>query len=358
MNAAISMQATIMHFATCFPDWNSLDSVRRAHSFLEGAALVFFALLVICEALAHLSDSKKTERRFDKVGIVFFAIAVLAEIVAYPYGQRNDTLSEQVIGSLDAKSREAFTNASSALTKSGSAETKADEAETKSKEALMRADTAQRSLAKAESDAGKAQTEAANALITATDASARAGKAEASLGRAEAEAKNAESSALNALRLAREARQNLASFESELAQLKKKTADRDLDEAQQERVALKIGAFLGSPYELGAVDTSEAENLLFEVDATLNSAGWIYKASEDKTFRFVEHMRDGRQFEVLHGGRGVEIALTKTLVARFKPAADRLAKALNSEEIVAFVVTLPDDNPSPNNIHIMILGKP
>jgi hypothetical protein len=90
---------------------------------------VFFALLVVCEALAHLSDDKKTERRFDKIGIVFFAIAVLTEIAAYPYGQRNDTLSEQVIGSLDAKSREASSNASNALTKSSEAETKAEAAD-------------------------------------------------------------------------------------------------------------------------------------------------------------------------------------------------------------------------------------
>src|ERR1039458_2293417 len=96
----MNMQATMTHFAIILPDWNSLESVRRAHSDLEAAALVFFALLVVSEALAHLSDDKKTERRFDRIGIVFFAIAVLAEIAAYPYGQRNDTLSAQIIGSL------------------------------------------------------------------------------------------------------------------------------------------------------------------------------------------------------------------------------------------------------------------
>src|ERR1700693_4787469 len=118
MNAAISTHATIMHFAICLPDLNSIDSVSRTHSDLEGAALVFFALLVVCEALAHLSDDKKKERRFDKIGIVFFAIAVLAEIAAYPYGQRNDALSEQVIVSLDVKARDAASNASTALSNS------------------------------------------------------------------------------------------------------------------------------------------------------------------------------------------------------------------------------------------------
>jgi hypothetical protein len=112
------MHATIMYFATCFPDWNSLDSVRRAHSFLEGAALVFFALLVVCEALSHLSDDKKTERLFDKIGIIFFAIAVLAEIAAYPYGQRNDKLSADIIGSLSEKATAAGAKADSASIKS------------------------------------------------------------------------------------------------------------------------------------------------------------------------------------------------------------------------------------------------
>ena len=131
------MHATITHFATCLPDWNSLDSVRRAHSDLEAAALVFFALLVLCEALAHLSDDKKTERRFDRIGIVFFAIAVLAEIAAYPYGQRNDTLSAQIIGSLDVKARDAASNASTALAKSKEAETKSSDALDKSKKAIV-----------------------------------------------------------------------------------------------------------------------------------------------------------------------------------------------------------------------------
>jgi len=117
------MNATMMHFAILIPDWNSLESVRRAHSDLEGAALVFFALLVLFDVLAHFSDDKKRERLLEKIGLCFFAIAVLAEILAYPYGQRNDALSEQVIRSLDATARDAFSNATKALTDSGHAET-------------------------------------------------------------------------------------------------------------------------------------------------------------------------------------------------------------------------------------------
>src|ERR1039457_4178023 len=126
----MKMQATMMDLAIILPDWNSLESIRRAHSDLEAAALVFFALLVVSEALAHLSDDKKTERRFDRIGIVFFAIAVLAEIAAYPYGQRNDKLSADIIGSLSEKAGQAETKATKALTDSDTALTKAGEATT------------------------------------------------------------------------------------------------------------------------------------------------------------------------------------------------------------------------------------
>jgi hypothetical protein len=102
----MNMHATIMDFANSFPFWDSLDSVRRIHSDLEGFALVFFALLVVSETLVHLSEDKKREKLFDTLGIIFFAVAVLAEISAYPYGKRDDTLSGQVIDSLDAKASE------------------------------------------------------------------------------------------------------------------------------------------------------------------------------------------------------------------------------------------------------------
>jgi hypothetical protein len=266
-------------------------------------------------------------------------------------------LSAQVIGSLDAKSREASANASSALTKSGAAETKADEADTKSGEALTRAHAAERSLAKAESDAGKAQTAATNALTTATDAAARAGKAEASLGKAEAEAKNAENSASNALTLAREAGQEAASFETEITRLRQQAADRVLDEYQQEQVKLRIFRFLNVPYELACNDTPEATKLLIEIDAAVSSAGWTYKESENKAFRFAFNLRNRRNVEQWHG-KAVEIGFSKALSARFKPPADALAKALTAEGITAFSVALQDNDPSPNNIHISVGSKP
>jgi hypothetical protein len=141
--------ATMTHFATCLPDWNSLESVRRVHGNLEFWALVFFALLVLFDVLAHFSDDKKREKLFERFGLCFFAIAVFAEMVAYPYGQRNDTLSRQIIGSLDAEVREAVGNAARALTDSSTALTQsqtaisnAGAAESASDKARQKADDA------------------------------------------------------------------------------------------------------------------------------------------------------------------------------------------------------------------------
>jgi hypothetical protein len=108
------------------PDWNSVDSVRRAHSDLEAAALVFFALLVLFDVLAHLSKNETRKTLLEKIGLGFFAVAVLAEIAAYPYGQRNDKLSADIIGSLSDKAGRASTKADAASDKSDTTDKKAD----------------------------------------------------------------------------------------------------------------------------------------------------------------------------------------------------------------------------------------
>jgi hypothetical protein len=142
------MHATAMHFVRIIPDWNSLESVRHAHSRLEATALVFFALLVVFDVLSHLSDDNKIrERIFEKIGLCFFAVAVLAEIAAYPYGQRNDTLSEQIIGSLDVKARDAADAASRANKVAGEAEGKAERANIKSDAAVKDSGEAQKQVA-------------------------------------------------------------------------------------------------------------------------------------------------------------------------------------------------------------------
>jgi hypothetical protein len=130
-----------MDLARFLPFWNSLDSVRHIHSDLSFAAIVFFGLLALFDVLAHLSDDKNRERNLERIGLWCFGIAVLFELVAYPYGERNDTLSERVIVSLDQKAGEADAKARSALTASSAAKTKADAVGKKANELAGKLDT-------------------------------------------------------------------------------------------------------------------------------------------------------------------------------------------------------------------------
>jgi hypothetical protein len=158
---------------TILPNWDSLDSVRQAHSDLELAGIVFFALLVVAEALAHNSEHEKRRHLFDSIGIWFFAIAVLCELAGYEYGQRNDALSERIIRSLDVEARDASTSASTALEKSGTALGNSKEAETKSSDAVDKAGKAQEKAGSAEDTAGEALGNSNMAIKQASDAQAQ-----------------------------------------------------------------------------------------------------------------------------------------------------------------------------------------
>jgi hypothetical protein len=204
------------------PNWDSLDSVRRAHSDLELAGLVFFALLVVAEALAHNSKQEERKHLFDSIGIWFFAIAVVCELAGYWYGQRNDFLSERIIISLDVKSREAFNNSSSALTKSSEAQTKADSAETTS---------------------GKAVAQSSSAMTIASGARREADSFEAEIKSATTQAADAESHLANALERA-------VAAEQEALRLKEQLADRTLSDAQLKSIAGKLAEYAGQEYDV------------------------------------------------------------------------------------------------------------
>lgn len=94
------------------PGWNNPAVVQAVHSWLEGAALLFFAALVVFDVWAHIDD--KRERNLEAIGLICFAIAVLAEIAAYPYGKHNDELSNLKIASLNLEAERAMERASKA----------------------------------------------------------------------------------------------------------------------------------------------------------------------------------------------------------------------------------------------------
>lgn len=255
------MLAVAMNFAIRFlPDWTSLESVRRAHSHLEEVSLVFFALLVVFEALAHLTEDKVRERTLDKIGIVFFAVAVLAEIIAYPYGQRNDDLAQQAIGSLDAKVKEAEGNASNAVNDSRAALGQATNA-------LTKAEKAANALGKAESEANGAQTASSNALTLATGARKEADSFENDIKSAKQQATTAEQHLADALRETTQAQAELDRIKSP-----RSIVNRD-------KLITDLRPFSGTVYVLNVFLDQESTEFIVAVAGALDTAGWVRKQS-------------------------------------------------------------------------------
>ena len=250
------MNATMMSFAISLPDWNSLDSVRRAHSDLELAALVFFALLVLFDVLAHFSEGKKRERLLEKIGLCFFAVAVLAELAAYKYGQRNDALSEGVITSLDTKAKQASSDASQAITISGTALSQA-------KDALGKTSAAEGAMKGAENEAKNARSAASSALTLAQGARTEADSFEKDIVSAKQQAAEAESHLADAL-------QKAADAQAEVNRLK---SPRTVNNASAHIPALQ--AYKGVEYSfVGVFSDAESLALLRQIDSLLQLSGW------------------------------------------------------------------------------------
>lgn len=297
---------TMMYSAMLFPDWNSLESVRRAHSDLEAAALVFFALLVVFDVLAHLSRDEKREGLLEKIGLSFFAVAVLAEIVAYPYGQRNDILSEQLIGSLDAQARQASIRASKAVTDSGKAVIQAEDA-------LSKTGAAEGAMNEATNEALKAQTEASDALSLARGARQEADSFEHDIVSAKQQATEAESHLADALERATAA-------EKEAGAANEKLADRTLSDAQQQQIAQKLVMFAGQEYKVTAYwDSVESLGIANRIHQSLQMARWKYLPPPE----------GGAM--LLGGIVGVQVWHHPEADDSTKKAAQALIDALNSE---------------------------
>jgi len=116
-----------IHYAISIPNWDSLDSVRWAHSSLELASIVCFGLLALFDILSHLTEENKERARvLERIGLCFFVIAIIAEVAGYVYGQRNDSLAGEQIISLDEIAKDAKGTADAAKTTSGDAKAKVD----------------------------------------------------------------------------------------------------------------------------------------------------------------------------------------------------------------------------------------
>ncbi len=293
------MIATIMHFANCIPDWSSLDSVRSAHTWLEGVAIGCFAVLVAFDVLAHMYDKKNEgmSHAFERMGLWFFAVAVVFEIAAFVYGQRNDTLSEREIISLDSKASHASDKAAEAVAESSKAITQAGAANLQSDIAL--------------DSASNAKTLAAGA-------------------RKEADSFDAD----------------IAAATKEAARLKEELANRTLTDGQQLEIAQKLLPFNGQEYGITAYwDSQESLGIANRIHQSLLAARWKY-------------LQPPQGGAVLLGGIvGVQVWYHPDADSLTQNAARSLVEALNIEGISAFEKVESPNDPKNNKISISVGSK-
>ena len=205
--------------------------------------------------------------------------------------------------------------------------------------------------ARTELEAAQENQRAANALRAAEAARREATGFQLRIAVANERAANAEKEAARLGKMAEDEKLARVKIEQRLA-------PRTLNSEQQERIRTKLSPFVGTPYELALSDTTEAAALMLTLDKVLRSAGWIYRPSENADLRTVYTLPNGEEAEQFLG-TGVQIGLSKSLqsVPKYKRAAEVLISALREEAIDATDTALPDNNPSPNAIHIKVGNK-
>ena len=196
------------------PGWYSLSSVTDIHAELEAVAVIFFVALVIFDVWAHLD--KNHEHLLERIGLICFAVAVLAEVCAYPYSRRVDTLSSEANAKLNKEAGDA------------------------------------------RRDAGVAMERAGKAVKDAGDANERSVKLE-----------------LQAEVFRRESR--LAELRLAEAQLALRILNMPRTIPGGEEFQKRLSKFKGMEYDLAASEESEPLEFMTAIDSELRSSGWIRK---------------------------------------------------------------------------------
>ena len=295
-----------MYYWNLLWEWDSIDSVRSVHSALEGGALIFFAMLVLFDVLAHLSEDKSKERAkiLERIGLCCFGVAVLAEVIAYPYSRRNDELSGNEIHRLSTVSEQARAIAADAVENVRNARREVD------------------ALGKSIEPLSKQATALTAKLTTALRQVAVA-----------------ESHAMEATRLAQDEIKKRRDLERQLAW-------RTLDPGQRQRIASRLMKFAGQQFDMSTYDT-EPECVNFENE--------LYRVA------LVGHwmLDPKRQW---HGfGRifvGIQVYISEKATPATRAAADGLVAALTSESVPSSIIVAERgaDWPRPEVV-VMQVGK-
>jgi hypothetical protein len=202
------------------PGWDSPEFVRTTHRDFEFLSIVGFVMCAVCESIKHLNPNHG--KLIERFVIGSFVVAALLELVAFPYGERNDELARDqaakqdfAISVLSGKAQDALKDSNSALAQAGIAASKAQLAEDVSGRAIKKSDGAERS--------------ASSALTTATTARQEADGFKQDIAAAKRDASDAKT-------LLAEARQLAADAADRAGKTERKVADRHISPVQLNRI--------------------------------------------------------------------------------------------------------------------------
>jgi hypothetical protein len=229
---------------------------------------MFFALLVLFDTLAHLTQDEKPKRAklLERIGLWCFGVAVLAEILAYPYSERNDTLSNQQ-DSIQRSKIAALDNSTQGL------KTAADNAR-------QQAQGFKAQIADAEARAKAAEAQVATAMAASADAVAKVAAADARSAEASAKAESFRLDIAKANEGA--ARANETAEREHLArlQLEARLADRVFTPEQQRRCTSALIPAKGITVDVSVLgDTIEIANFSGSIIGCLRQAGLLINTS-------------------------------------------------------------------------------
>jgi len=175
------------------PGWDSSEFVRTAHRDLEFTSIIGFVVCAGCELVKHLKPLR--EKLFERLVIGSFLFAAFMELVAFPYGERNDELARAQADKQDFAISELSTKAKDALGKAKKASDDSDLAVSKSADALGKSQSAEAVSRSAMSLARNTRKEADSFEKDITSAKKQAADAESHLADALLKAASAEKEA-------------------------------------------------------------------------------------------------------------------------------------------------------------------
>ena len=302
--------------------WRTLADSLSLWEGVEYAGTILVILGVIGEYLAEFRKIPKDEvrrKRFEKSCATVLIIGLSAELLGLV---RTSQLNGKLIAALNYQAQQATKDAAIATQTAKGYESQ---------------------IASANDRAKAAEAIVATANSTSQAAIVQVRTAEARI--AEANAKAAE------------AKKVAESERLERVKIEERLRPRALNQSLLPEARNHLRKYAGTPYELSVDATPESIQLLAAIDTLLRDSNWTAKKSDNQTFRSIYTLPSGSQVD--QGVfAGVIVRFNKSKAPQLQTAAEQLVIALRSLGIDnAHSEYLPEDDPSPNNIHILVGPK-